>query len=104
MRTVLVVEDEPALAEVIEAILGESGFTVVHAVNGLDALRVLGRRATVDLVLLDLSLPGMSGFEVLEQIRAIPRHAGLPVVLMSASRPPPLPAEATGFLAKPFGI
>ena len=68
MGRILVVEDDPSLRQVIQAQLVRDGFETQAAPDGLQALEILGREAQ-DLVLCDLSLPGMSGLEVLKKVR-----------------------------------
>ena len=64
---ILCIEDDPGTAELIVEVLEEEGFTVAVAHNGLDGLAALGKRP--DLVLCDIDMPDLSGFEVLEHIR-----------------------------------
>ena len=106
--TVLVVEDEEGVREVVGRMLERLGFRVVPAEDGVAALEVLDRDDRgVSLVLLDLSMPRMGGHEMLEHLRE--RHAELPVVLMSgyserevAGKLNHTTAGAAGFLQKPF--
>jgi len=94
-RSIAVVEDNPADAEMLRVALEEAGIPVNIVVleNGRAALEYLmgetgGSGNPCDLVLLDLNLPLMSGFEVLEQIRRMESLRGLPVVIMSGSKNP----------------
>ncbi len=77
---ILVVEDEPHIAEVLELYLKKDGYRTEHASNGKIALD-LHRLAKPDLLLLDIGLPGMDGLEVLRQIR---QHANTPVIFLTA--------------------
>jgi two-component system response regulator AdeR len=77
---VLVVEDEPALAEILIAYLQRDGLRTAHCSDGLDALRVY-RQIRPNLVLLDIGLPGIDGFDILKQIRA---DDDTPVIMASA--------------------
>lgn len=79
---VLVVEDEPRIAEVLEAYLRRDGFGVARAGDGPTALR-LHAQLRPDLVLLDVMLPGLDGFEVLRRLRADPSPS-TPVILLTA--------------------
>ena len=82
-RRVLVVEDEPHIAEAIRFILRRDGWAVETANDGAQALaRVAADRP--DVVLLDLMLPGQSGLDVLQALRAQPALADLPVILLTA--------------------
>lgn len=71
-RTVLTVEDEAVLRNLLRDALRHEGYRVRCACSGAEALATL-RRAHVDLVLLDLGMPGMTGFQVLRRIRRLPR-------------------------------
>jgi CheY-like chemotaxis protein len=79
-ETVLVVEDEPALGRIIARILSQSGYRVLSAATGPEALD-LDRDHGCDLLLTDVIMPGMSGPSLAELLLA--RHAGLPVLYMS---------------------
>ena len=76
-RTVVVVEDEPAIRRGIVDALGVAGYAAVEAGDGIAGLQE-SRRAGVDLVLLDLLMPKMDGLEVLTELRRT--HAALPVI------------------------
>jgi DNA-binding response OmpR family regulator len=80
MKTVLVVDDEPKLVEVLQAYLEKAGYRVVRAYDGAEALRRFDEAAP-DLVLLDLMLPDISGEDV---CRAIRRKSRVPVVMLTA--------------------
>lgn len=83
MARILLIEDEKNIAVTMQMCLKAAGHTVVHAVDGLAALKV-ALSEEVDLVLLDLVLPNMSGFLVLEALKEDPRTASLPVIVTSA--------------------
>jgi CheY-like chemotaxis protein len=102
-KTILVCEDEPTLRELVQAVLGP-GYRYVEAVDGEEALAV-AESLVPDLVLLDLMLPGTSGFEVLEAIRAKPALQRTPVIVLTAwthVEPAALAAGADRFVTKPF--
>ena len=105
-RRILVVDDEPHIRRVLEVILGSSGFEVVIASDGMQGLDNLGREP-VDLILLDLMMPGASGLEILSKIRANPDRANTPVIILTAKgqdtdREAALAGGANDFLTKPF--
>ncbi len=79
---VLLAEDNASLAQALETFLAGQGLTVVTAPTGIEALRLLAG-SDIDLLLLDLRLPGVSGVEILQKIRKSPRWATLPVIIMS---------------------
>jgi DNA-binding response OmpR family regulator len=106
MPHVLLIEDDARIREIVERGLGSRGLVVTSAEDGPTGLD-LARKLEVDVVLLDLMLPGMSGLEVLEEIRlAKPR---LPVVALTAlddtrSKVAGLDAGADDYLTKPFSL
>jgi CheY-like chemotaxis protein len=83
MPTILVVDDLPANRDLMSRRLERSGFRVVCAASGPEALDLL-RRDPVDLVLLDIMMPGMTGFEVLKTVRLTRSPAALPVIMVTA--------------------
>ena len=83
MARILVVEDDPPVRALLRAILSVSGHRVSEAGNGEDALKAIGDQP-FDLVLLDLMLPGMSGYDLLERVKNLPGGHDLKVVVVSA--------------------
>lgn len=80
MQRILVVEDEQMLAKIIEIKLQEESFEVMHAYDGEEAYNILTKEPLPDLVLLDLLLPKMSGFDVLEKLKA--EKVALPKIII----------------------
>jgi adenylate cyclase len=103
--TVLAVDDQPANLRLLEAVLSPRGYHVRTAGSGAEALAALAEE-DVDLVLLDIVMPGMDGYQVCRAIRADQRFAFLPVVMITAAgnqeRLQALEAGADDFVAKPF--
>ena len=102
-HTILVVDDDDALAEMIGLVLAQEGFNAVFCENGSRALETF-MRSTPDLVLLDLMLPGMNGIEVCQQIR---RSSNVPIIMLTAKSDTEdvvkgLEAGADDYIAKPF--
>jgi DNA-binding response OmpR family regulator len=83
MTSVLVVDDDPDVCDLVTYKLEQSGFEVRRASDGDGALREVARRVP-DLVLLDIMMPGLSGLEVLERWRSDPATAAIPVVMLTA--------------------
>lgn len=105
--TVLVVDQSPTIRKVVTKALKEYDYRVMEAANGEEALAFL-KEDRVDVVLLDLNLPRVNGYEVCKAIRANKKIANLPVILLSDrgglfARLRARLAGATQFLAKPFG-
>ena len=102
---VLVVDDLSANLRLMEAVLAPRGHRVILASSGAEALEVLARE-DVDIVLLDILMPDMDGYEVCRRIRADERTAFLPVVMVTASgdqeKVNAIEAGADDFVAKPF--
>ena len=88
-RRILVVEDDRSHRWVVRRVL-ENSFgeevQVEEATSGEEGLARAGRRPAVDLILLDLNLPDISGFEVLRRLRAEPKTRSVPVVVLSSSQ------------------
>ena len=80
---VLLVEDDPKMPEVLASLLQEASIALAHAGTGADALRLVHDRH-VDLVLLDLGLPDLDGFDVLKSLKQAPETQGIPVIVMTA--------------------
>ena len=102
---ILVVDDIPANVKLLEARLTAEYFQVVTALNGVDALAVCDEGG-VDLILLDIMMPGMDGFEVCARLKANPATVHIPVVIVTALDQPAdrirgLEAGADDFLTKP---
>lgn len=80
---VLVVDDEPSALRIVRSYLAEEAFEIVTATSGEEALAAVRERLP-DLLILDLMMPGMSGFDVLTQLRTDDATSGLPVIVLSA--------------------
>lgn len=101
--TILVVDDVPQNVKLLQAVLEPRGYEVVTASSGEEALE---RVAGVDLVLLDIVMPGLDGYEVCRRLRTDPATSFLPVVMVTASgeqeKRRAIEAGADDFVAKPF--
>ncbi|HEX3272129.1 MAG TPA: response regulator [Ktedonobacterales bacterium] len=105
-HTVLVVENDEQSRRLIEQILAFSEYTCVSAANGLEALDLLDQ-TRVDMALMDLSMPGLDGYQTVERMRERPGYANTPIVAVSgyaedAQRDLALRSGFTDYLSKPF--
>jgi CheY-like chemotaxis protein len=82
-RRILVVDDDPDLAEVLDRVLEKSGYSVVWAKNGQEALRCMHDDQGLDVILLDLMMPVMNGWEFRAEQLKDPRLSQIPVVVFS---------------------
>ena len=106
-RHVLVADDEPHIGRIIKMKLEQGPFRVSLAHDGREALDLLERDGDVDLVLLDLMMPNVSGLDVLAQLRANPRFRDVPCIILTAAGQEQQYREAmalgaTDFMTKPF--
>lgn len=104
-KKILVVEDDPSFQRYLEFLFTKEGYQVVLATNGLEGLRK-ARQEKPDLVVLDVMLPGLDGFEVCHRLRDDPGTARLPVLMLSAKgqdsdRVTAARVGANVFMAKP---
>jgi DNA-binding response OmpR family regulator len=84
-RRVLLADDDPSLLRLISTTLGTTDFDLLQATDGEEAL-ALARRHRPDLILLDINMPRLDGFEVLRQLKQAPETASIKVVILSARR------------------
>ncbi len=102
---VLLVEDHDDSREMLEELLSQEGFTVETAVNGLQALERLRRSPRPDVVLLDLMMPVMTGWDLMAWVEQEPSLRGLPVVVVSgAGTSRPLPRGIIASIPKPLDL
>lgn len=102
--TILIAEDHMDSREALGALLEAFGFRVVPAVNGREAVD-LAREAVPDLILMDIMMPELDGFEATRQIRGFPGTCNIPIITLTAmdgARSLALEAGANDFLPKPI--
>ena len=107
--SILVVDDEPALLDMLQFLLETAGYEVAAAGDGQAAMELLLGGLRPDLILLDLMMPRMSGPEFLGKLgEGIPGGAAIPVIVLTAAAPARIHdarlARAAGIIAKPFDV
>lgn len=105
-ENILIVDDEPRFAYMLADMLNDAGYDARTLDNGRDALEAAHRHPP-DLVLLDVHMPGIDGFEVASRLKADPATAAIPIIMLSAmegrgARVIGLQSGAEEYLAKPF--
>jgi CheY-like chemotaxis protein len=100
---ILVVEDDPDALEALGDLLESHGYAVIFAHHGAEALQILGKPPLPRLILLDLLMPTMDGWEFRDRQKKDPRIAHIPVVVVSASSGAK-PIDANSILRKPVDI
>ena len=104
-QKILVVEDDESSFEFIKTILNKENFTLIHAWNGNDGISLYEKNKDIDLIILDIKLPGMNGYEVLKAIRENDSH--IPIIAQTAfvigeERKKAIDSGFDDFLAKPY--
>jgi CheY-like chemotaxis protein len=102
--TILLIEDDPDLADVLAEVLRMERYCVLHAADGVAALKLLARNEVPDLILLDLMMPNMNGWEFREAQLRDARLAKIPVAVLSATGERSRPISATRILRKPVTL
>ncbi len=103
---VLIVDDEPNIVLSLEFLMQQQGYEVAATYNGQEALK-LATSFRPNLVLLDVMMPAINGFEVCKQLRADPRHRGIKILMLTArgresEMKRGLDEGANGYITKPF--
>ncbi|MGY2409899.1 EAL domain-containing response regulator [Pseudomonas pergaminensis] len=103
--TLLIVDDEPQVRKLLETLLQHEGYQTLTAGSGEEALQLVAQRPP-DLILLDIMMPGMDGYEVASQLKGDETTAGIPIIMLSAlsessARVSGLEAGAEEFISKP---
>lgn len=103
---VLVVDDEPTVAELMELVLDHHGIAVDAAQDGAEALRAVQQEAP-DVIVLDVMMPGLDGLTVCRRLKSDPRYRDIPIIICSAAQRGAVDwreAGADAFLGKPFDV
>ncbi|OGN90399.1 MAG: hypothetical protein A2Z70_00885 [Chloroflexi bacterium RBG_13_48_17] len=105
-KKILIVEDDPSFSRAINHIILKEGYDVITASNGLAGLR-MAKDENPDLLILDVMLPGLDGFEICSQLRQNPQTEKLPIIMLSAKgqeidKTTGLKVGANEYLTKPI--
>jgi CheY-like chemotaxis protein len=105
-KLILIVEDDRDLSRLVAEVLESAGYRTAIAANGYEALKQL-QTNTPDLILLDMMMPGMDGWQFREEQRKLPAMASIPVVTVTAdgdARGKAAAIRAAGYVAKPISV
>ena len=107
-KKILVVDDEPGITEIIKSRFETNSYEIISALDGEEALRKV-RSENPDLIILDIKLPGIDGYEVLRRLRQIPANKYTPVIMltMKAETESLIKAhdlQSTDYIIKPFSV
>ncbi len=105
-QRILTVDDSPTMRRMIEMTVKTGGYDVVEAADGQAALELL-KGCSVDLIISDINMPNLNGIELTRALRANPKFAKTPIILLTTESDPEKKAEgksagATGWIVKPF--
>jgi two-component system cell cycle response regulator DivK len=108
MKTILVADDKATGRELVRTVLEKSGYAVIEASDGIEAVRC-AREQKPDLIILDLHMPGLDGFSVIQELRRDAQFAGTPIMALTASamqgdRERALSVGFTGYVTKPIRL
>jgi len=106
MKTILAVDDSATIRQMVAFALQGSGYEVLAAVDGADALKQIAARH-MDMIITDLNMPGMDGIELIRQVRGLAAYKFVPILLLTTESAPEKKQEgkaagATGWIVKPF--
>lgn len=106
MKKILVVDDSLTVRQQVGMALQQAGYTVVEAGDGVEGLQML-EKGGISMIICDVNMPRMSGLDMLENLKRDPKHAAIPVVMLTTEGHPGLverakKAGAKGWIVKPF--
>ena len=107
-KRILTIDDSKTMRDMLMLTLAEAGFDVIQAVDGQDGLDVLGKeKAPIDVIITDINMPRMDGYEVIRNLRRDPAHKSTPILVLTTESDADKKnlardAGATGWMVKPF--
>ena len=106
-KKILVVDDSTSVRQQVGAVLGQAGFEILEAADGVMGCQEIERSADIAMVLCDVNMPNMSGIEMLERVKGTGKHTALPIIMLTTEGQPALVeqakrAGAKGWIVKPF--
>jgi two-component system chemotaxis response regulator CheY len=106
-KTILVVDDSGTVRQQVAMALKQAGFETTEAADGREGLAVIETNRNIDMVFCDVSMPDMSGLEMVEQVKSKPEHKALPIIMLTTEGQPSMikrakEAGAAGWIVKPF--
>ncbi|MCW5687129.1 MAG: response regulator [Pseudolabrys sp.] len=107
-KRILTIDDSKTIRDMLMLTLAEAGFDVIQAVDGQDGLDVLAREQTeVDVIITDINMPRMDGYEVIRNLRRDPTYKSKPILVLTTEsdgdkKSQAREAGATGWMVKPF--
>lgn len=109
MKRILVVEDNDMNMQLVEFLLDEGGYAIVKAASGEEAMSVARSGEQVDLILMDIHLPGIDGLSVVRELKSDPRTSAIPILALTAhamrgDKDRFLQAGCDGYISKPIDV
>ncbi|HEY0769748.1 MAG TPA: response regulator [Sphingobacteriaceae bacterium] len=109
MKKILIIDDDSRNIFALTAVLRAKGFQCVSAASAIEGIRILDQDPEIGIILMDMMMPEMDGYEAISNIKANPNTAGIPVIAVTAQamvgdKEKCLNAGATGYVAKPIDI
>ncbi len=104
---VLVVDDSSAVRQQVSMALGQAGFDIVEAVDGVEGSEAVQTDRTISMIICDVNMPRMNGLEMVEKVKSEPGNADLPIIMLTTEGQPSMvkrakAAGAKGWIIKPF--
>lgn len=108
-RTILVVDDSPTIRKFVSLALESMGYKVLTASDGMEVFEVLAKVGTVDLIITDINMPNLDGFELIKSLRSNERFKDVPIIILSSlsdgkNIDTGLKLGANSYLIKPFNV